>query len=114
MHRGTSSRRQRLALRTLARQLLTEDPELARLLSHRRLRQLRPLRVSSVPVVGYLIAGVLMFMVGCYLEVGSAVLFGLAMFVLAAVRHRAKPTPPRGVSPLPTKRPHTDNGPLAP
>ena len=87
MQRGTFSRRERVELRRMARQLRDHDPELARLLS-RRGPLLPPLRLTSLPVVGYAVIAIVLFGCGLLLGVGSAVWAGLAMGGLGFLRRK--------------------------
>ncbi len=90
--------RQRAALRRIGRELRAQDPDLAALLSGSRPAVLPPLRFRSVPARGYALAGILLIVVGIFLGVGSAVLWGTVALLLAAVRTRLEPELREGTS----------------
>jgi hypothetical protein len=87
MQRAISSRRQRLELRRIARELRGQDPELARLLS-RRGSLLPPLRLTTLPTVAYAVIAAVLLGSGLILGVASAVWSGLVMGGLALLRRR--------------------------
>ena len=93
MQRGSNGRRQRIALRRLARQIRQQDPELARMLSPGGTGRVPALRFTTVPTVGYAAVGTALLLAGMFLGVGSAVFWGAAAIAAAALRRRLAQEP---------------------
>ena len=78
--------RQRAALRRIARSLAAEDPVLAQQLRPGSAARDRVLRLGWLPPVAFLVLGMGFTVSGIFLELGSAVMLGFGLLVLAHLR----------------------------